>query len=82
MNTQLILSSIAVFLVVILLLVIILLLAKRFLLPGGNIKVKIHGEKEVEVVFVQFSGDVVRQNCYRGRGLVAEHLKLCQFHQQ
>ena len=49
MNTQLILSSIAVFLVIILLLVIVLLVAKRFLLPGGNIKVKINGEKEVEV---------------------------------
>ena len=49
MNTELIISSIVVFLVVILLLVIILLLAKRFLLPGGNIKVKINGENEVEV---------------------------------
>ena len=49
MDTQLIFSSIAVFLVVIIALVIILLLAKRFLLPGGNIKVKINGEKEVEV---------------------------------
>ena len=45
MNTQLILASIAVFLVIILLLVVILLVAKRFLLPGGNIKVKINGEK-------------------------------------
>ena len=49
MNTELILSSIGVFLVIILALVIILLVAKRYLLPGGNIKVKINGEKEVEV---------------------------------
>ena len=49
MNTELIIASIGVFLVVIIALVVILLLAKRFLLPGGNIKVKINGEKEVEV---------------------------------
>ena len=49
MNTNLILASIGVFLVIILILVVILLVAKRFLLPGGNIKVKINGENEVEV---------------------------------
>ena len=44
MNIQLILASIAVFLVIILLLV-----AKKYLLPSGNVKVTINGENTVEV---------------------------------
>ncbi|NDW12761.1 NADH:ubiquinone reductase (Na(+)-transporting) subunit F [Bacteroides sp. 214] len=47
--TELILSSIGVFLVVILLLVIILLVAKQYLTPSGNVKITINGEREVEV---------------------------------
>ncbi|MBQ3121124.1 MAG: NADH:ubiquinone reductase (Na(+)-transporting) subunit F [Bacteroidaceae bacterium] len=49
MNVQLILASIAVFLVIILLLVVILLVAKKYLLPSGNVKVTINGDKVVEV---------------------------------
>ncbi len=49
MNKQLILASIAVFLVIILLLVVILLVAKKYLLPSGNVKVTINGENTVEV---------------------------------
>ena len=49
MNIQLILASIAVFLVIILLLVVILLVAKKYLLPSGNVKVTINGDKVVEV---------------------------------
>ena len=49
MNVQLILASIAVFLVIILLLVVILLVAKKYLLPSGNVKVTINGENTVEV---------------------------------
>ena len=49
MNIQLILASIAVFLVIILLLVVILLVAKKYLLPSGNVKVTINGENTVEV---------------------------------
>ncbi|NDV58538.1 NADH:ubiquinone reductase (Na(+)-transporting) subunit F [Bacteroides sp. 519] len=47
--TNLILTSIGVFLVVILLLVIILLVAKNYLSPSGSVKITINGEKEVEV---------------------------------
>ena len=49
MDMNLILASIAVFLIVILLLVVILLVAKKFLVPSGNVKVTINGEKELEV---------------------------------
>ncbi len=49
MNINLILTSIAVFLVIILLLVVILLVAKKYLLPSGNVKVTINGENTVEV---------------------------------
>ena len=49
MNIQLILASIAVFLVIILLWVVILLVAKKYLLPSGNVKVTINGENTVEV---------------------------------
>ncbi len=46
---NLILASIGVFLVIILLLVVILLVAKNFLVPSGNVKLTINGEKELEV---------------------------------
>ena len=46
---NLILASIGVFLVVVLLLVVILLVAKNFLVPSGNVKLTINGEKELEV---------------------------------
>ena len=49
MDINLILTSIAVFLVTILLLVVILLVAKKYLLPSGNVKVTINGENTVEV---------------------------------
>lgn len=49
MNLELILASVAVFLIIILLLVFILLLAKKYLLPSGNVKVTINGENTVEV---------------------------------
>ena len=49
MNINLILASIAVFLVIILLLVVILLVAKKYLLPSGNVKITINGENTVEV---------------------------------
>lgn len=49
MDINLILTSIAVFLVIILLLVVILLVAKKYLLPSGNVKVTINGENTVEV---------------------------------
>ncbi len=40
-------TTICVFLVLILLLVIILLVAKRYLIPSGDVKITINGEKEV-----------------------------------
>ena len=43
------LSSIIVFLAVILLLVVILLVAKSYLVASGKVKVKINGDKELEV---------------------------------
>ena len=46
---NMILASIGVFLVVVLLLVIILLVAKQFLVPSGNVKLTINGDKELEV---------------------------------
>ncbi|MBR6648696.1 MAG: NADH:ubiquinone reductase (Na(+)-transporting) subunit F, partial [Bacteroidaceae bacterium] len=49
MDFNLIIASIAVFLVIILLLVVILLVAKKYLLPSGNVKVTINGENTVEV---------------------------------
>ena len=49
MDMNLILASIGVFLVVVLLLVVILLVAKNFLVPSGNVKLTINGEKELEV---------------------------------
>ena len=49
MDMNLILASIGVFLVVILLLVVSLLVAKNFLVPSGNVKLTINGEKELEV---------------------------------
>ena len=49
MDSQLILSSIGVFLVIIMLLVVILLVAKSYLTPSGNVKITINGKDEVEV---------------------------------
>ena len=46
---NLILASVGVFLVVILLLVEILLVAKNYLVPSGNVKLTINGERELEV---------------------------------
>ena len=46
---NLILASVGVFLVVILLLVIILLVAKNYLVPSGNVKLTINGERELDV---------------------------------
>lgn len=49
MDTNLILSSIAVFLVIILVLVIILLVAKKYLSPSGNVTITINGKDKVSV---------------------------------
>ena len=49
MNTTIILVSVGIFLVVTLLLVIVLLVAKNKLVPSGNVKLTINGEKEAEV---------------------------------
>ena len=46
---NMILASIGVFLVVVLLLVIILLVAKKFLVPSGNVKLTMNGDKVLEV---------------------------------
>ncbi len=48
-NINLIISSIAVFLVIILVLVIILLLAKKYLSPSGNVTITINGKDKVSV---------------------------------
>ncbi|HFX17725.1 MAG TPA: 2Fe-2S iron-sulfur cluster binding domain-containing protein, partial [Flavobacteriales bacterium] len=48
-TTKVIIASVLVFLVVVLILVMLLLWAKAKLLPGGKVKIKINGEKEVEV---------------------------------
>ena len=49
MNTNLILCSIAVFLIIILVLVIILLIAKKYLSPSGNVTITINGKDKVSV---------------------------------
>ena len=49
MNTTIILISVAVFLLLTLLLVVVLLVAKSKLVPSGNVKLTINGEKEAEV---------------------------------
>ncbi|WP_298525949.1 NADH:ubiquinone reductase (Na(+)-transporting) subunit F [uncultured Porphyromonas sp.] len=49
MNTTIILVSVAVFLLLTLVLVIVLLVAKDKLIPSGNVKLTINGEKEAEV---------------------------------
>ena len=49
MDTKLILASMAVFLIVTLLLVIILLVAKKFLVPSGNVKLTINGDRVLDV---------------------------------
>lgn len=46
-NSTMILASVGVFLLVILLLTIILLVAKRYLVPSGDVKITINGDKEV-----------------------------------
>ena len=45
MDMNMILASIGVFLVVVILLVVILLVAKNFLVPSGNVKLTINGDK-------------------------------------
>ena len=52
MNTNLILCSIAVFLVIILVLVIILLVAKKYLSPSGNVTITINGKDKVSVLLL------------------------------
>ncbi len=49
MDMNLILASVVVFLVVIILLVIILMVAKNLLVPSGNVKITLNGDKELEV---------------------------------
>ena len=49
MNTTIILVSVGIFLVVTLLLVIVLFVAQSKLVPSGNVKLTINGEKEAEV---------------------------------
>ncbi len=46
---NMILASIGVFLVVVLLLVVILLVAKQFLVPSGNVKLTMNGDKVLDV---------------------------------
>ena len=48
-NTMATLTSLVVFLAVIIILVIILLIAKRYLVASGNVKIRLNGEKDVEV---------------------------------
>ena len=48
-NTMATLTSLVVFLAVIIILVIILLIAKRYLVAFGNVKIRLNGEKDVEV---------------------------------
>ncbi len=49
MDMNMILASIGVFLVVVLLLVVILLVAKNFLVPSGNVKLTMNGDKVLDV---------------------------------
>ena len=49
MDMNLILASIAVFLVIILVLVVILLVAKTYLSPSGNVNITINGKDTVSV---------------------------------
>ena len=49
MNTTIILVSVGVFLLLTILLVVILLVAKSKLVPSGNVKLTVNGEKELEV---------------------------------
>ena len=48
-NTMATVTSLVVFLSVVILLVILLLIAKRYLVASGNVKIKLNGEKDVEV---------------------------------
>ena len=41
-------ASVAVFLIIVLLLVVLLLVAKAKLMPSGNVKLTVNGEKEIE----------------------------------
>ncbi|NCA79764.1 MAG: NADH:ubiquinone reductase (Na(+)-transporting) subunit F [Sphingobacteriia bacterium] len=49
MNSLATITSLVVFLLVIIILVIILLIAKHYLVASGKVKIKINGDKEVEV---------------------------------
>ncbi|MCD8310796.1 MAG: NADH:ubiquinone reductase (Na(+)-transporting) subunit F, partial [Prevotellaceae bacterium] len=49
MDMNLIIASVVVFLVVIILLVIILLVAKNLLVPSGNVKITLNGDKVLDV---------------------------------
>ncbi len=49
MDTTFILLSIGVFLAIILILVVILLVAKRYLSPGGQVKLTLNGKREITV---------------------------------
>lgn len=48
-NTLATITSLIVFLGVVIILVVLLLIAKRYLVASGNVKIKINGEKELEV---------------------------------
>ncbi len=49
MDFNFILSSVGVFLAVVLLLVVVLLVAKNYLVPSGQAKISINGEKDIDV---------------------------------
>lgn len=48
-NYLLIVTGVVVFLIIILILVILLLFAKKKLIPSGNVKLTINGDRELEV---------------------------------
>lgn len=48
-NTMATVTSLVVFLSVVILLVILLLIAKRYLVASGDVKIKLNGEKDIEV---------------------------------
>ena len=65
MNTTIILVSVGVFLLLTLLLVVILLVAKSKLVPSGNVKLTVNGEKELEVpIGGTLLNTLQRQNIY------------------
>ena len=49
MNISYIFASIGVFLAVILVLVVVLLVAKKYLSPGGKVKITVNGDTVLEV---------------------------------